>query len=119
MDLIIGGAFQGKLDYARKTFDLREEDIYTCTPEAEPDWKARCLCRLEEYVLYCVRRGLPCEMRHRSDAVLIGRDVFCGVVPIDPVERLWREETGRCYSRLSREADTVTRLFCGLPQKLK
>ena len=119
MDLIIGGAFQGKLDYARKTFDLREEDICTCTPEAEPDWNARCLCRLEEYVLYCVRRGLPCEMRHRSDAVLIGRDVFCGVVPIDAEMRAWREKTGRLCAWLSGEAESVIRVFCGLEQRLK
>ena len=119
MDLIIGGAFQGKLDYARKTFDLREEEICTCTSDGEPDWNARCLCRMEEYVLYCVRHGIPCEEKYRPDAVLIGRDIFCGVVPIDPEERAWREETGRFFSRLSRQADSVTRLFCGIPQKLK
>ena len=119
MDLIIGGAFQGKLEYAREAFSLTEEDIYTCTPEEEPDWSKRCLVRLEEYVLWCVRRGVPCEERYRPDAVLIGRDIFCGVVPIDPEERAWREETGRFYSRLTREADSVTRLFCGIPQKLK
>ena len=119
MDLIIGGVFQGKLDYARETFSLREDEIATCTPDREPDWNARCLCRIEEYVLYCVRRGIPCEEKYRPDAVLIGRDIFCGVVPMDPEERAWREETGRFYSRLSRKADTVTRLFCGIPQKLK
>jgi len=119
MDLVIGGAFQGKLDYARETFTLREEEICTCTPDAEPDWSARCIRRLEEYVLYCVRRGIPCEDKYRPDAVLIGRDIFCGVVPMDPVERAWREETGRFYSRLSRSADSVTRLFCGIPQRLK
>ena len=119
MDLVIGGAFQGKLDYAREAFGLAEEDIFVCAPDAEPDWSNRCLTRLEEYVLYCVRRGVPCEERFRADAVLIGRDIFCGVVPIDPEERQWREETGRFYTRLSARADSVTRLFCGLPQKLK
>ena len=87
MDLIIGGAFQGKLDYARNAFGLREEEIVTCTPDSEPDWNARCLCRVEEYVLYCVRRGVSPEEKFRPDAVLVGRDIFCGVVPIDPEER--------------------------------
>lgn len=119
MDLIIGGAYQGKLDYARKTFGVTEEDIYICTPDIEPDWTKRCLVRMEEYVLYCVRRGVPCEELFREDAVLIGRDIFCGVVPMDPMERAWREETGRYYARLSRQAESVTRLFCGLPQTLK
>ncbi|MBQ3276388.1 MAG: bifunctional adenosylcobinamide kinase/adenosylcobinamide-phosphate guanylyltransferase [Oscillospiraceae bacterium] len=119
MDLIIGGAFQGKLDYARNAFGLREEEIVTCTPDSEPDWNARCLCRVEDYVLDCVRRGVSPEEKFRPDAVLVGRDIFCGVVPIDPEERAWREETGRSDSRLSRGADSVTRLFCGIPQKLK
>lgn len=119
MDLIVGGAFQGKLEYAKETFDLRDEDIYACTPEKEPDWSRRCVTRLEEYVLFCVRRGVPCEIRCRPDAVLIGRDIFCGVVPVDTEERAWREETGRYYSRLTRQADSVTRLFCGIPQRLK
>ena len=119
MDLVIGGAFQGKLEYAREAFGLSEEDIFVCTPEAEPDWSKRCLARIEEYVLRCVRRGVPCGELFREDAVLIGRDIFCGVVPIDPEERAWREETGRYYARLSRSAESVTRLFCGLPQRLK
>lgn len=119
MDLVIGGAYQGKLAYARETFGLAEEDIFVCTAEAEPDWSKRCLTRLEEYVLYCVRRGVPREEKYRADAVLIGRDIFCGVVPMDPEERLWREETGRFYARLTARAESVTRLFCGLPQKLK
>ena len=119
MDLIIGGAYQGKLSYARVAFGITEEDIFVCTPDAEPDWSRRCVTRLEEYVLRCVRLGVPCEEAFREDAVLIGRDIFCGVVPMDPEERAWREETGRYYARLSARAETVTRLFCGLPQKLK
>ena len=31
MILIIGGAYQGKLDYARTAFALRENEIFTCS----------------------------------------------------------------------------------------
>ncbi len=119
MDLIIGGAYQGKLDYAVRQFGLKEDDISTCTDQSPPDWSKRCITRLEEYVYYCLRAGRPCEIPYREDAVLIGRDIFCGVVPMDPLERQWREETGRLFARLSREASTVTRLFCGIPQRLR
>ena len=31
MILIIGGAYQGKRAFARETFSLTEDDIFTCT----------------------------------------------------------------------------------------
>ncbi|MEA4965730.1 MAG: hypothetical protein VB055_07910 [Oscillospiraceae bacterium] len=119
MELILGGAYQGKRDYAIQNFGLTEGDICTCTADCLPDRSARCLDRLEEYVLCCVRQGVAPDPDFREDAILIGRDIFCGVVPIDPEIRLWREETGRFFARLSARADHVTRLFCGLPQALK
>ena len=42
-----------------------------------------------------------------------------GVVPIDPFERRWREETGRALTAVSKASDSVTRIFCGLPLALK
>ena len=50
---------------------------------------------------------------------LILRDVFCGVVPLDPQTRLWRQKTGRLAQYLSKEASQVSRIFCGLEQRLK
>ena len=35
MDLIIGGAYQGKLTYAREKYGLKDKDIYTCTEDGE------------------------------------------------------------------------------------
>ena len=57
MDLVIGGAYQGKLEYARRTYALTDEDLFFCTPVHAIDPGKRCICRLEEYVLGCVRRG--------------------------------------------------------------
>ena len=33
MKLIIGGAYQGKRDFAKAAFSLTESDIFTCTGE--------------------------------------------------------------------------------------
>ena len=119
MELIIGGAYQGKREYAVTTHHLTEADISVCTLESPPDRSCRCIDRLEEYVLYCVQNGFTPDPEFRSDAVLICREIFSGVVPIDPEIRLWREETGRFLAVLSRRADHVTRLFCGIPQVIK
>ena len=119
MDLICGGAYQGKLEYARKTFGLADSDISYCSAEAEPDLSRRCLCRVEEYALRCLRAGMEPFLQYRPDAVLIFTDIFCGVVPTDAETRAWREAAGRLLTSLSAQADTVTRLFCSLPLRLK
>ncbi len=119
MDFVIGGAWQGKLAYAKETFQLAQEDIFYCTRQDMPDWSRRCVAGLEEYVLGCIQRGEAWQLRPRADAVLICRDIFCGVVPVEAPLRLWREETGRMAAEIARQADTVTRLFCGLAQRLK
>lgn len=119
MELIVGGAYQGKLDYAIETFGLDDEDIYICADNCEPDFSVRCIGHLELYILYCVRKGKAPEFKFRKDAVIICDDIFCGVVPTDKVERAWREETGRALGRITRASEHVTRVFCGLPQKLK
>lgn len=125
MHLIIGGAWQGKRDYAVKTFGLSEKQIYSFSEDCTPEWDYPCLNRLEEFVLYCVKNRLSArEILERNrdkwqGSVIICREIFSGVVPVDGVIRAWREETGRTLSWLAEQAEDVTRLFCGIPQKLK
>ena len=119
MTLILGGAYQGKLTYAIEQYHLTEEDIFTCTDSGDVDCSKRCIRHLEEYVLHCVRQGKEPVLALRNDAIVICRDVSCGVVPKETDLRAWREAIGRLLNRLTGEADTVVRLFCGLPQVLK
>ena len=51
--------------------------------------------------------------------ILIGDEVGCGIVPMEAQDRLWRDETGRVYQMLARNADCVTRMWAGIPQELK
>jgi len=120
MILIIGGAWQGKLDFARETFDLSEEDIYTCAP-GEIDFSKRCIYRLEEFAWNHPDPAAYFKA-HREEwenSILILRDVFCGVVPMEAETRAWRQRTGRLAQYLSKEASQVSRIFCGLEQRLK
>lgn len=50
---------------------------------------------------------------------LVCDEVGCGVVPVDAFERLWREEVGRLCCDVAENAQTVVRVVCGIPQKLK
>lgn len=125
MDLIIGGAYQGKLEYALEKYNFKLTDVHTCTDEAGIAFDKPCIQGIEEFVLYCLKHGLSAreELEKNREkwenSVLICREIFSGIVPIDLLLRQWRDETGRVLTWLSQEANSVTRLFCGLPQKLK
>ena len=124
MILIIGGAYQGKLDFAKTAFTLSEDDIFTCG-SSEIDFSKRCINGIEEFTLACVQSGVdPSEYFKKhyddwKDSILICEDIFCGVVPMGAEMRAWRQTTGRLCQYLSREAKAVSRIFCGLEQKLK
>lgn len=124
MHLIIGGAYQGKRQFAEERFGLKPEDIFTCTGE-DPDFTCPCLDRLEEFTLSCVKAGrdsVACFRENREswkDSVLILGDISAGVVPMEAQLRAWREENGRLGRYLGEQAESVHRLFCGLEQRLK
>ena len=55
----------------------------------------------------------------RPDRVIVTDEIGGGIVPTDPMERTWREETGRVCCRLAAEAEQVWRVNCGLGQRIK
>lgn len=124
MILIVGGAYQGKLEYAEKTFGLTQEDIFTCSGR-EIDFSAKCIYGLENFVLACVRQAvdpIACLQENQAawkDSIFICRDIFCGVVPMEPERRKWRHTTGLVCQYLAGQAVQVSRIFCGLEQRLK
>ena len=124
MILIIGGAYMGKLTFAKETYGFIQEQICDCT-ETEPDYSSPCITHLEDYVYGCIQREEdPVEnFRNNRDlwenSILICRDISGGIVPMDKQQRLWRINTGRLCQYLSKEADKVSRIFCGLEQRLK
>lgn len=126
MILITGGAYQGKRSYAKAAYSLSDSQICTCTAQTpEIDFSRPCIDHIEEFVLACVRSGgdaIAYFQAHRpewQDSVLILQDIFCGVVPLEAENRAWREAAGQLCQYLSREAEQVSRIFCGLEQRLK
>ena len=53
------------------------------------------------------------------ESVIIGDEICSGVIPVDEFSRKWRDETGKLYQFLAREADIFDRIFAGLPLRLK
>lgn len=124
MDLIIGGAYQGKTAYAMEKYGFGAEDFFVCEG-ASIDFAKPCVAHLERFVLACVREGKDCIAYLRDNAelwkgtIFLCGDLSCGVVPMEKENRLWRNETGRLCRYLSDNAASVVRIFCGLEQRLK
>ena len=120
MILIIGGAYQGKLDFAKETFGITDEDVFLCDSE-QIDFSKRCIAKLEEFARQHPD-PIPYFESHRADwqdSILICQDIFSGVVPMGAENRAWRQKTGRLVQYLAKEATQVSRIFCGLEQRLK
>ena len=120
MILIIGGAYQGKLEFAKDTFDFLDADVHTCST-GDIDFSKRCIYKIEEFTAHH-DDPIGYFETHRQqwqDSILILQDIFCGVVPMGVENRTWRQNTGRLAQYLSREASQVSRIFCGLEQRLK
>jgi len=126
MELIIGGSYQGKLDFARKRFGLTDHDIQLCDENTTAlDFSRRCIAYIDRFALNRVRAGTETLEALGTDPGLYGNTIFTandisgGVVPMEPVLRAWREACGRMNLKLAKEADEVWRLFCGIPQRVK
>jgi len=126
MKFIIGGSYQGKLEFARQEYSLDDKDIFICTENTDTiDFSKKCITYIDKYALNRIRAGVePADafkehLSDLADAVIISNDVSCGIVPIDTDLRAWREACGRLNNYLAREADEAWRLFCGLPQSIK
>lgn len=120
MILLIGGAYQGKLAFAKEKFSLSDDDIFTCD-SSQIDFSKRCIDRIEEFTA-CHSDPIAYFEANRDqwrDSILILQDIFCGVVPMGAENRAWRQNTGRLSQYLSREAEQVSRIFCGLEQRIK
>ena len=126
MILITGGAYQGKTDYACEKFGIPRKEIYSCTRDkVEVDFDKSIINNIEELVYACVANGrdpmkyLAARKSRWAKSVMIINDISCGLVPMDPTERAAREAVGRTAMYLAQEAITVTRVFAGIPMRLK
>jgi adenosyl cobinamide kinase/adenosyl cobinamide phosphate guanylyltransferase len=122
---IIGGKYMGKLSYARTLYG---EDVSVCDlafEEPESMFVARVAVNVQDGARSLLKRGgrpldfFEANLNRMDDKILIGDDIGSGIVPVDPFERLWRDETGFLYQFLAAKAELVDRVWAGIPCRLK
>lgn len=102
MILVIGGAFQGKLNFALNKFDTTEDKIFN---------------NFHVAVKSCIEKGCSLEKLIESTSayeVVICDEVGCGIVPLNKADRIWREEVGRALCTLAKNSEEVWRVSCGV-----
>lgn len=124
MEMIIGGAFQGKEALAKKEYP---EIVWTDGKEA--DWdsirEAEGILNFHEFIRREMKAGKEISelaenlIRCNSDVILVSDEVGYGVVPIDAFDRAYREAVGRVCTKLAAYSDRVTRVVCGIGTVIK
>ena len=121
MMLFVGGCHQGKAAYAAASAGRTPRPC--ATPEEALTSPAidgfHQLCRAILEAGGDLNAFVDRLLTENPGAVVVCDEIGLGVVPLDPFERRWREETGRLCCTLAERAGRVVRLCCGIPQVLK
>lgn len=144
LTLIIGGAYQGKLTHAVHVLEFDKQSVFNLAALSDCSTAAlrSAVCRSNAAYTHfeALTRKIAAECGNLPAAVelieadfleplsvlsekipiaLISREIGCGIVPLSEEDRLWREVHGAALARAAARADSVTRIFCGLPERLK
>lgn len=126
MNLIIGGAYQGKTEYAMAKFILKKEEVVSGkTASVSEIIRARAIKDFQIFIKKILLDGenitLVIEkiIAENPELIIITDEIGNGIVPIDKEERKWREETGRACTIIAKKSETVTRVYCGIPTLIK
>ena len=128
MHIVFGGIFNGKRKYVKEHFlptlvvdnNLARATAQQQTLSIENFWHlidpyiAEDEVTASEKVMTEIRR-----LALHNKVICVCDDVSRGVVPMDAVERKKRDILGRLYQQLFSEATTITRIWYGLPEKMK
>ena len=125
MRMIIGGAFQGKTDYAKRTYPgIDWADGRVCPYDVIRTCGG--ICHLEAYIRRVMQEEegqylklLDSLARINPGIVVISDEIGYGLVPMDAFERRYRETVGRICTRLAADAKQVDRVVCGIGTTIK
>ncbi|MDN3437197.1 MULTISPECIES: bifunctional adenosylcobinamide kinase/adenosylcobinamide-phosphate guanylyltransferase [Planococcus] len=130
MHIVFGGAFNGKRQYVK---DRLEGQAAQWNERRLPEpsateiniviaglelWVKQQLEQgfSEEYLMEQVKKTIGWEQTQQT---WILTDLNRGIVPTERIEREMRDVLGRIYQFLFAEADSITRIWYGIPEKLK
>ncbi|MBQ6461824.1 MAG: bifunctional adenosylcobinamide kinase/adenosylcobinamide-phosphate guanylyltransferase [Pseudobutyrivibrio sp.] len=110
MNLVIGGSYQGKTEYALNTFPkarfFNQAHLFIKKRLSEEKTQEEILAEI-------------LETTSEGQWVIIADEIGNGVVPMDANERNWRDIAGQILIELAKEAAEVHRVVLGIGQRIK
>lgn len=126
MILVIGGAFQGKSQYAEKMFSIDPKEWVDGDNCSWADiYHGKAIRHFHEFIRLRLAEQEDLStlaeeiIRKNPDAVIVSNELGYGIVPTDPFERKYRETVGRVCQKLAAHAEEVHRVVCGVGAVIK
>lgn len=131
MRMVIGGAYQGKMEYVSMEYpDISWIDGAECG--LEEVYQCEGIYHFEEYIKRMMKNcGKVSESKKAAkrlvqglimrnpEIVIVSREIGYGLVPVDEFERNYRETVGRICTRLASYSERVDRVVCGIGTIIK
>ena len=124
MEMFIGGAYQGQKEYAEEKYPhISWVEGNTCSKEDL--FLAEGVLDFHNFIKKAIEKGevlegLAEEMIEKNPHIILVLDeVGYGVVPMDAIEREYRESVGRICIKLAEFAEHVHRVVCGIGMVIK
>lgn len=124
MILIFGGAYNGKLEFVKEKYNINNEKIFFCKGE-HLEFDKKVICGLHIFTKACIINKIDSlellkdNINSLNDKIIICDEINSGIVPMEKLDRKWREETGRALQLLSKNSLHIYRIFFGLEEKIK
>lgn len=120
MKFIIGGAYQGKKNFAINRLNIDEKDIYDASiPDDYKIFNSKCVYNYHMLIKNLIFKDIDSIgftenlLLKNKNIVIIMNEIGCGIVPIDRKERFWREMCGKCGCIIAGKSEIVIRVVCG------
>lgn len=128
MITVIGGEYQGKLDYVLNTYNLSILDVFifsSSEDEISFDMNKKVIYNFEELIKILLDKNIdPNEYINENidklnDKIIIIKDSTCGIVPKNRFHREYREKCGQVSTILAKNSEKVIRVFSGIGTIIK
>lgn len=126
MELIIGGAYQGKVDYVCKAYGIDKTMIADGKKASQEEiLKAKAIKNFHEWIRQSMLANQQPSLeileilKINPELIIITDEVGNGIIPLEHFDRRWREEVGRVCCDLVKQAERVTRVMMGIPLCIK
>lgn len=126
MELIIGGAYNSKLNFALKYYNLKQQDFQNGAEcDLNSAFSKKGIYNLHLLIRRFIASGIDdCSkiidnILSSNVEIIICDEVGNGVVPLDKVDNQMREYVGRILSIISEKCTRVIRVYYGIPSVIK